>query len=181
MKTHKAFSTFARQYSWNTVIEYHSNAKEIWSGYGIQAWTSVSCFDHSCTELLANLGSPLTLRRTWIYALVISNWKTAGTLTFVKTMAVFSTVCHVLLNTTIFDLVYQMPHIIPKLRGQCKNIKHGTFARLYPHHVRGLGAWLKPTGILYLLGESSLAAESRCLRYKYQAHSCGILKSSDSE
>ena len=25
------------QYSWNTVIENHSNAKEIWSGNGIQA------------------------------------------------------------------------------------------------------------------------------------------------
>ena len=41
--------------------------------------------------------------------------------------------------------------------------KHGTFALLYPRHVRGLGTWLKLTGILYLLGESSLAAESRCL------------------
>ena len=39
-------------------------------------------------------------------------------------------------------------------------LKHGTFARLSPHHVMGFGAWLKPTGILYLLEESSLAAES---------------------
>ena len=53
-----------------------------------------------------------------------------------------------------------MPHIFPALRGQCKKIKHGTFALLHPRHVRGFGAWLKPTGILYLLGESSLAAES---------------------
>ena len=29
-----------------------------------------------------------------------------------------------------------------------------------PLHVRGLGAWLKRTGILNLLGESSLAPES---------------------
>ena len=79
------------------------------------------------------------------------------TLTFVKTMAVFSTVCHVLLYTGIFAFVY---HIFPALRGQCKKLKHGTFARLSPRHVTGLGAWLKPTGILYLLGESSLAAES---------------------
>ena len=62
------------------------------------------------------------------------------TLTFVKTMAVFSTVCHVLLYTAI---VYQMPHIFPALRGQCKKLNHGTFARLNPRHVRGLGAWLK--------------------------------------
>ena len=62
--------------------------------------------------------------------------------------------------TAIFAFVYQMPHIFPALRGQCKKLKHGTFARLYPGHVRGLGAWLKPTGILYLFGESSLAAES---------------------
>ena len=53
-----------------------------------------------------------------------------------------------------------MPHIFPTLRGQCKKLKHYTFARLNPHHVRVSGAWLKPTGILYLLGESSLAAES---------------------
>ena len=72
-----------------------------------------------------------------------------GTLTFVKTMAVFSTVCHVLLYTAIFAFVYQMLHIYPALRGQCKKLKHGTFARLYPHHVRGLGAWLKPAGIFY--------------------------------
>ena len=83
-----------------------------------------------------------------------------GTSTFVKTMAVFSTICHVLLYTAIFAFVYQMQHIFPALRGQCKKLKHGTFAQLYPHHVRGLGAWLKHTGILYLLGESSLAAES---------------------
>ena len=83
-------------------------------------------------------------------------------MTFVKTMAVFYTLCHVLLYTAIFAFVNQMPHIFPALRGQCKKLKHGTFARLYPPppHVRGLGAWLKPTGILYLLGESSLAPES---------------------
>ena len=81
-------------------------------------------------------------------------------MTFVKTMAVFSTICHVLLYTTMFAFVYQMRHIFPALRGQCIKLKHDTFARLYPHHVRGLGAWSKHTGILYLLGESSLAAES---------------------
>ena len=75
-----------------------------------------------------------------------------GTLTFVKTMAVFSTVCHVLLDTAIFAFVYLMPHIFPILRGQCKKLKHGTFAQLYPRHVRGLGAWFNLTGILYLLG-----------------------------
>ena len=115
VETHKAFATCASQYSWNTVIENHSNAKEIWSGHGIQTWTSVSCFDHSCIELLGNLGSPLTLKRTWIYALIISYRRTAGTLTFVKTMAIFSTVCLVLLYTSIFALVYQMPHIFPAL------------------------------------------------------------------
>ena len=81
-------------------------------------------------------------------------------MTFVKAMAVFSTICHVLLSTAIFAFVYQMQQIFPALRGQCKKLKHGTFARLYPHDVRGLCAWLKQTGILYLLGESSLAAES---------------------
>ena len=35
--THKAFATCASQYSWNTVIENHSNAKEIWRGHGIHA------------------------------------------------------------------------------------------------------------------------------------------------
>ena len=118
------------------------------------------CFDQSCTELLGNLGSPLTLKRTLIQALLISNPRTARTLRFVKTMAVFSTVGHVLLYTAIFDFVYQMQHIFPTLRGQCKKLKHYTFARFNPHHVRVSGAWLKPTGILYLLGESSLAAES---------------------
>ena len=71
------------------------------------------------------------------------------TLTFVKTMAVFSTVCHVLLYTSKFAFVYLMPHIFPVLRGQYKMLKHGTFAWLSPLHVRGFGAWLKPTGILY--------------------------------
>ena len=153
METHKAFATCASQYSWNTVIENHLNAKKIWSGHGIQAWTFVSCFDHSCTQLLGNLGSPLTLKRTWIYALVISNRRTAGTLTYVKIMAVFSTVCHVLLYTVIFAFVYIMPNIFRALRGQWKMLKHGTFARLSPSHVRGFGAWLNPTGILNLLGE----------------------------
>ena len=102
----------------------------------------------------------MTLKRTRIYALHISNWTTAGTLTFVKTMAVFSNVCHVLLCTAMFAFVYQMQHIFPALREQCKKLKHGTFAQFNPRHVMGLGAWLKLTGILYLLGESSLAAES---------------------
>ena len=69
---------------------------------------------------------------TRIYALVISNWRTAGTLTFVKTMAVFATVCHVLLYTAIFAFVYQMLHIFPALREQCKKLKHGTFAGYTP-------------------------------------------------
>ena len=90
----------------------------------------------------------------------LSNGRTAGTLTFVKTVSVFSTYCHVLLYTAIFAFVYQMPHIFPALRGQYKKLKHCTFCRLYPRHVRGLGVWLKPTGILYLLGERSLAPES---------------------
>ena len=62
--------------------------------------------------------------------------------TFVKTVAVFSTVCHVLLYTAISAFVYQLPHIFPALRGQCKKLKHGTVAWLYPRLVRGLGAWL---------------------------------------
>ena len=83
-ETHKAFATCASQYSWNTAIENQSNATVIWSGHGIQAWDSPSCFDHSCTKLLGNLGSPLTLKRTWIYALLISNRRTAGTCRLLK-------------------------------------------------------------------------------------------------
>ena len=67
-----------------------------------------------------------------MYALVISNQRTAGSLTFVKTMAVFSTVRHVLLYTVISAFVYQMPHIFPALRGQCKKLKYGTFAGYIP-------------------------------------------------
>ena len=48
------------------------------------------------------------------------NKRTAGTLTFVKTMAVFSSVCHVLLCTAMYAFVYQMPHISLAPRGQCK-------------------------------------------------------------
>ena len=44
-----------------------------------------------------------------MYVLVISNKRTAGTLTFVKTMAVFSAVCHVLLCTSMLAFAYQMP------------------------------------------------------------------------
>ena len=81
-----------------------------------------------------------------------------GTLTFVKTMAVSPPpvmLYFVRSYTAIFAFVYTMQHIFPTLMGQCKKLKHGSFARLYISHVRGLGAWLKPTGILYLLGESS--------------------------
>ena len=171
METHKAFAYCTSQYSLDTVIKNPSNAKEIWSGHGIQAWTSVPGFDHSCTKLLGNLGSPLTLKRTWIYALVISNKRTAGTLTFGKAMAVFSTVCHVLLYTAIFAFVH-----FPPTKGTMQKVKIWYICSAIPPpppptHVRGLDAWLKPTGILYLLGESSLAAESWCLRYKYQARS----------
>ena len=48
-----------------------------------------------------------------------------------------------------------MPHISHALRGQYKKLKHGAFAWLYSRHVRGLGAWLKQTGKLYLLREGS--------------------------
>ena len=41
-----------------------------------------------------------------------------------------------------------------------QKLKHGTFPRLNPRHVRGSGAWLQLTGTLYLFVESSLAAES---------------------
>ena len=77
---HKTFATCVSQYSWTTVIENPLNVKEIWSRHGIQALTSISCYDDSCTVLLGNLGFPLTLKRTWVYALVISNKRTAGTL-----------------------------------------------------------------------------------------------------
>ena len=142
-------ATCANQYSCNTVIENPSNAKEIWGGHGIQAWTPVSCFDHSCTELLGNLGPPLTLKRTWIYALVISSLRISGTLTFVKTIAVSSTVRHVLLYTAIFAFVYQMPPIFPALRGQCKKLIYSIFARLYPCHVRGIGCMVKTDWYTY--------------------------------
>ena len=57
-------------------------------------------------------------------------------------------------------LCINCPTFPPALRGQCKKLKYGTFALLYTGHVRGLAAWLKLTGTLYLLGESSLATES---------------------
>ena len=41
-----------------------------------------------------------------------------------------------------------------------QKVKTWCMSLLNPRRVRGLGAWLKPTGILYLLGESSFAAES---------------------
>ena len=63
VEMHKSFATCASQYSWSTVIENPSNGKEIWSRYGIQAYTSIS-YDDSCTNLLGNLCFPLTLKRT---------------------------------------------------------------------------------------------------------------------
>ena len=103
------------------MIEIPSNVKEIWSGHGIQAQTSVPCFDLLCTELLGNSGFPLTLKMTLIYALVISNKRTLVTLTCVKTMAV-SPACHVLLCTVMFAFVYQMTHISLAVRVQCKKL-----------------------------------------------------------
>ena len=64
MEIHKSFTTCASQYSRTTVNENPSNVKEIWSGLGIQAKTSISCYDDSCTELLGNKGFSLTLKRT---------------------------------------------------------------------------------------------------------------------
>ena len=153
MDTHKVFETCASQYSWNTAIENPLNAKEIWSRYKIQAWTSVSCFDHSCTELQGYLGSPLTIKRTWIYALVISNQRTAGTLTFVKTMAVFSTVCHVLLYTAIFAFVYQTPHILPTLReGTMQKVKIWYICPVIPQPCQGIGCVVKTDWYIILIG-----------------------------
>ena len=60
----------------------------------------------------------------------------------------------------MFAFVYQMPNISPELKEQCKKLKLGTFSRLYIRHARGLGAWLKPTGTLYLLGKSSPEQEA---------------------
>ena len=76
-----------------------------------------------------------------------------GTLTFVKTMAVFSTVGHVLLYTAIYDFVYQMSHIFPALRGQCKKFKTWYICPVLTPPCGALGAWLNQTGILYLLGK----------------------------
>ena len=67
-----------------------------------------------------------------------------GTLTFVETMAVFSTVCHVLLYTAIFAFAFVLyikcRTFSPHLGDNAKSSKHGTFAGLYLRHVRGLGA-----------------------------------------
>ena len=151
METHKAFATCASQYSWNKVIENLSNAKKIWSRHGIQAWTSVSCFDHSCTELLGNLGSPLSLKRTWIYALVITNRRTAGTLTFVKTirLSCFTLYCHICLCLCI---VHQMPHIFPTLRGQCKKFKTWYICPAIPQPCQGIGCVIKTHWYIILIG-----------------------------
>ena len=165
METHKAFAYCASQYSLNTVIKNPSNAKEIWSRHGIQAWTSVSCFDHSCTKLLVNLGSPLTLKWTWIYALVISNQRTAGTLTFGKAMAVFSTVCHVLLYTAIFAFVH-----FPRTKGTMQKVKIWYIcSAISPPPCQGIWCVVKIDWYIILIGSRKLlAAESWCLRYKYQ-------------
>ena len=53
---------------------------------------------------------------------------------FAKTMAVFSTVCHVLLYTVTFAFLY--PHMLQALSKRCKRLKPGTFAQLYPLYVR---------------------------------------------
>ena len=58
MEMHKSFATCASQYGWTIVIENPLNVKEVWSGHGIQAYTSISCYDDSCTKLLRNLGFP---------------------------------------------------------------------------------------------------------------------------
>ena len=173
METHKAFTTCASQYSWNTVLETNSNAKEIWSRHGIQAWTSVSCFDHSCTKLLGNLGSPWPLRGLQFMHYSFLTEEQRGLWLLLKPWR-FSPPSVMFYFKLPYGPLYIKWIHFPALRGQCKKLKHGAFAWLNPRHVRGLGAWLKPTGILYLLDESSLAAESWCLRYKYQARSWGI-------
>ena len=97
---------------------------------------------------IRQFGSPLTLKRTRIYPLIISNQRTAWTLTFVKTMAVFSTVCHVLLYTAIFAFVYQIPSIFPALRLQCIKLKHGLFAP----PCQGIGCVVKTDWYIILIG-----------------------------
>ena len=172
METHKAFATCASQYSWNTVIENHSNVKEIWSWHGLQAWTSVS---YSYTERLGNLGSPFTLKQTWTYALVISNRRTAGTLTFVKTMAVFSTVCMFYYILPYLPL-YIKCHTFPNTKGTMQKVKSWYICLAIPLPCQGIGCVVNTDWYIILIGgESSLASESWCLRYKYQARSWGIL------
>ena len=84
-------------------------------------------------------GFPLTLKRTWMYALIISNRRLAMSLTFVKTLAVTSTVCHVLLCIAMLTLYIKCP-TCPRTKGTLQ--KRCTFALPYPHHVKGLGACL---------------------------------------
>ena len=50
--------------------------------------------------------------------------------------------------------ISNVPHF-PRTKETMQKVKHGKFAWLNPRHVSGLGAWLKLTGTLYLLGESS--------------------------
>ena len=93
------FAACASQYSWTTVVENPPNVKEIWSGHGIQAQTSIS----------------LTLKSNSIYALVISYKRIAATLTFVKTMAVFSDVCHIFtLYSLATDPIFKILFLLMK-------------------------------------------------------------------
>ena len=64
-----------------------------------------------------------------MYALIISNKRTARSLTFVKTMPVTSTVCHVLLCIAMLTFYIKCP-TYPHTKGTLKN--HSKFALPYP-------------------------------------------------
>ena len=62
----------------------------------------------------------------------------------------------------MFAFIYQIPYISPALRGQCKNLKHGTFAKLFFSHVKGLGeTWLKNDWYIIPIGRELTWAEQR--------------------
>ena len=77
--------------------------------------------------------------------------RTAGTLTFVKTMAVFSTVCHGLLYTDILAFVFQIPHIFWATRGLCKKVKTWYICPAIPPPCQGIGCVVKTDWYIILI------------------------------
>ena len=83
---------------------------------------------------------------------------------FLHRLSSFTLYCHICL------CISNAAHF-PCTKGQCKKLKCGTFFRLNPRHVWGLGAWLKLTDINILIGRELTCSRKLMLESSHSEQS----------